>query len=94
MKLIGNRVLITLTKKEDVTASGFVLPNESKGPDSLQVGVVSFVGSGTLNDAGVLKPVSSDIVAGASVLFYYGTSVTIEGKPYLLVNEADIIMVN
>ena len=90
MQLLGNRVLIELSKEETTTPSGFVVV---KDKDQLDVheGTIFSVGTGRANEHGVWQTPS--LVIGQKVLFNYGTSVTIEGKQYIMVNEADVLLV-
>ncbi len=90
VRLLGDRVLLELKKEEEKTTSGFLVKSEKQQGDIFE-GVIVKVGGGKRGKDGEFIPV--DLKENDKVLFNYGQSVKIEGKPYLLVNEADVLMV-
>ena len=90
IRLLGDRVLLEFKKEDEKTSSGFLLKKDKEQGDIFE-GVIVKVGTGKRNNNGELIPV--DLKENDKVLFNYGQSVKIEGKPYLLVNEADVLMV-
>lgn len=91
IKLLGSRVLIEIEKKEEKTASGLLL---SKTPEMGEIMTGRVVAVGLRRNEKNTELVNCDIVAlNDKVMFQYGTSVLYEGKSYLLVNEADVIMI-
>jgi len=90
IKLLGNRVVVELEKKEEKTAGGFVVSKTVEQGD-IMTGKIVAVGRGTKDEDGNFQ--SIEIKEGEKVLFQYGTSILLEGKSYLLVNEADVIAI-
>jgi chaperonin GroES len=84
---LGERVLIEASAKEEMTASGIVLPDSAK--EKPQEGKVVAVGSGALKDG---VRVELEVKEGDLVLFskYAGTEIKYEGKEYLIMKESDI----
>ncbi len=87
---LGSRVLIKATAKEEVTASGIVLP-DTMTKERPQMGEVLAVGPGGLNKDGVMVPVS--VKVGQKVYFakYGPTEIKIDNQEYLVVEEKDIL---
>lgn len=90
VKVLGNRVVVEVEKKETTTASGLVIAKTTDQGDII-TGKIIYVGDGMKNENGISQPM--DVYIGENVLFQYGTSIQLEGKSYLLVNGADIIAV-
>jgi chaperonin GroES len=91
MKPLGDRVVLEPIEKEEVTASGIVLPDSAK--EKPQEGRVVAVGSGRLDDSG--NRVALEVNEGNRVIFskYAGTEVKQGEKEYLIVRESDILAV-
>lgn len=89
IKLLGARVLIELEKKEEKTASGLLL---SKTPEMGEIMNGKVVAVGIKKDEEG-KLVDLMVKLDDKVMFQYGTSILLEGKSYLLVNEADVLMI-
>jgi chaperonin GroES len=89
MRPLDDRVVIERMEAEEKTAGGIVLPDTAK--EKPQKGRVVAVGEGRLLESGKRSPLS--VKKGDSVLFgkYAGTEVTIDGKEYLIIKEADIL---
>lgn len=89
---LANRVLIQATAKEEVTASGIVLP-DTMTKERPQMGEILAVGPGALNKDGVMVPVS--VKVGQKVYFtkYGPTEIKIDNQEYLIVEEKDILAV-
>jgi len=90
IKILGDRVLVEPIIVEEKTNSGFLVKKDKDHGD-IQEGKIVSVGSGKRTSSGDLIEVN--LKTGDKVLFNYGTTVRIEGKSYLLVNEADVLMV-
>ncbi|MCC3377102.1 co-chaperone GroES [Cohnella sp. REN36] len=88
IKPLGDRVLVEASAKEEVTASGIVLPDTAK--EKPQEGVIVAVGSGAVSKDGAR--VALEVSVGDRVLFskYAGTEIKYEGKEYLIMKESDI----
>jgi chaperonin GroES len=91
LKPLGDRVVVKAKPKDEVTASGIVLPDTvSEKP---QEGSVLSVGGGRVLDNG--QRVAMEVKAGDSVLFakYAGTEVKLEGDDYLVIRESDLLAI-
>jgi chaperonin GroES len=92
IKPIGDRVVVEAAPAETKTASGIYIPETAQ--EKPQHGKVVAVGPGRFADlTGNLIPLS--VKAGDKVLYgkFAGQEVTIEGKDYLIMREADIYIV-
>lgn len=89
IKLLGKRVLVEVSREETKTTSGLLISKDKESND-VHEGIIVKVGTGERVD-GIYQPI--DLKEGDKVLLNYGAYVTVEGKPYLLVNEADVLMV-
>jgi chaperonin GroES len=86
IKPIGDRVVVEAAQAEEKTASGLYIPDTAKEKPSQ--GIVVAVGTGKVDEPLTVK-------VGDNVLYgkYAGTEITIEGKEYLIMREADIYAV-
>ena len=91
LKPLGDRVVVKPKPKDEMTASGLVLPDTSS--EKPQEGAVLSVGPGRVLDTG--KRVEMDVKVGDAVLFakYAGTEVKLEGDEYLVIRESDLLAV-
>ena len=91
IKPLADRVLVEPIEKEEVTASGIVLPETAK--EKPQEGLVVAVGPGRLLDDG--KRAAMEVKANDKVLYakYAGTELKRNDKKYLIVKESDILAV-
>ena len=82
-------MLLKPTDKEEVTASGLVLPDTAK--EKPQEGEVIAVGPGRLGDDG--NRVAMEVQKGDTVLYrkYSGTEVKEGDEEFLIVRESDIV---
>ena len=88
IKIIGDRVLVEVEKKEEKTSSGLLLPKAQEIGDIL-TGKVCAVGMPMEGD----KYTWNEVKVGDRIMFQYGTGVILEGKSYLLVNGSDILVI-
>ena len=88
---LGDRVVIRPAQREEVTASGVILPDTAK--EKPQRGTVLAVGPGRLDENG--KRIPLEVSEGAAVLYatYAGTEIKIEGEELLIVSEKDILAI-
>lgn len=88
LKPLGDRVVVEPRPKEEVTASGIVLPEKAK--EKPMQGTVIAVGPGKLENG---SRIPLDVKVGDVVMYnkYAGTEVKYEGKEYLLMRETDIM---
>lgn len=82
-KPLGKRVLLERIEEPTTTASGIIIPDNAK--EKPLSGIVKAV-SAKLEDKGI-------VAKGDKVVFakYAGTELTIDGKPYLVMNIDDIL---
>ena len=92
MKLVplGDRVVLKPIEAEETTASGIVLPGQSK--EKPQQAEVVAVGPGGVVDG---KEVEMQVKAKDKVIYakYAGTEVEIEKQNYIIVKQSDILAV-
>ena len=83
-KPLADRVLIEPAAAEEATASGIIIPDSAK--EKPQKGVVIAVGPGKKEEPTTVK-------VGATVLYgkFSGTDLSIDGKDYMIMREADIL---
>jgi len=86
IKPLADRVLVEPAAAEEKTASGIIIPDTAK--EKPQKGNVIAVGNGKKDEPLTVK-------VGDTVLYgkYAGTEITVEGKEYLIMREADIFAV-
>jgi chaperonin GroES len=92
LKPLGDRLIVEPTEREEVTASGIVLPETAK--EKPQKGKVLAVGPGRRDEEG--KRIPMDVKEGDRVLFakYAGTEVKLEPDHKVLVlKESDILAI-
>ncbi len=92
MKLVplGDKVVIKQLAAEETTASGIVLPGQSK--EKPQQAEVIAVGPGGMIDG---KEVKMEVKEGDQVIYskYSGTEVEIEKETYIIVRQSDILAI-
>lgn len=82
---LHNRVIVTATPPETQTASGIIIPEMAQ--EQQNKGYVMAVGPKVGEDSGVkLQP--GDLVAYGE---YAGSEIEVDGKPYLIMRESDIL---
>ncbi len=82
-KLTGTRVLLKFKKAEQKTEGGIILPG---GPTIIPLqGTVTMIG----------PDVSIEIKVGDEVLYdrFAGTQIELDSEPYLVLDEADILII-
>lgn len=89
LKPLEDRVIVKTVDKEDVTASGIVLPDSAQ--EKPQRGKVIAVGDGVTDKHG--KRIPLDLKKGDEVIYskYGGTEVKIEGEELLIMKVSDIL---
>ncbi|MFN3466211.1 MAG: co-chaperone GroES [Candidatus Brocadiales bacterium] len=89
IKPLDDRIVIERLEAEEKTPGGIVLPDTAK--EKPQKGKVVAVGEGKLLESGKRAPIS--VKKGDCVFFgkYAGTEVTVDGKEYLIMKEADLL---
>ena len=91
LKPLGDRLVVEPKEREEMTASGLILPETAK--EKPQEGEVMATGPGRRDDDG--KRVAMDVSVGDRVLYakYGGTEVKIDGKKLLILKESDVLAI-
>lgn len=91
LKPLGDRLVIEPATREEMTASGIVLPDTAK--EKPHRGTVVAAGEGRRDDDGDRIPM--DVQVGDEVLFakYAGTEFQIDNKDLLILAEKDVLAV-
>jgi len=92
LKPLGDRLIVEPIEKEEVTASGIVLPETAK--EKPQEGKVLAVGPGQRDEEG--KRIPMDVKEGDRVLFakYAGTEVKLpDDRKVLVLKESDVLAI-
>ncbi len=86
IKPLADRVLVEPATAEEKTASGLYIPDTAK--EKPQRGKVVAVGSGK-------KDEPMEVKVGDEVLYgkYSGTEISVDGKEYMMMRQADILAV-
>lgn len=86
IKPLADRVIVEASPAETKTAGGLYIPDTAK--EKPQKGKVVAVGTGKKDEPLTVK-------VGDSVLYgkYAGTEITVDGKDYLIMKEADLFAV-
>ena len=87
---LHDRIVVKRIDAEQKTAGGIIIPDTAK--EKPQQGEVIAVGPGRYEKD---KRVPMDVKVGDKVLYgkYSGTEVTIDGEPYLILRESDVLAV-
>ncbi len=92
LKPLGDRLIVEPIEKEEMTASGIILPETAK--EKPQQGKVLAAGPGRRDEDG--KRIPMDVKEGDRVLFakYAGTPVKLEtDREVLVLKESDILAI-
>jgi chaperonin GroES len=91
LKPLSDRLVVEPKEREEMTASGLILPETAK--EKPQEGEVIAVGPGRRDDDG--KRVAMDVSVGDRVLYakYGGTEIKIDGKKLLILKESDVLAI-
>ena len=86
LKPLADRVLVEPAAAEEKTIGGIIIPDTAT--EKPQKGIVIAAGTGKKDEPMTVK-------AGDTVLYgkYAGTEITVEGKDYLIMREADIFAI-
>ena len=89
LKPLGGHIIIKPLEKEEVTASGIVIP-DTASKEKPQQGEVLAIGPGSLDANG--KRIPMEVKVGDKILFskYSPDEVKIDGEDYLILSEGDI----
>jgi chaperonin GroES len=91
IKPLFDYILVKPTKQDQVTASGIVLPENTK--EKPQVGEVMEVGTGWHNNEGKIFPL--EIKKGQKVVYkkWGGNEVKVNGEEMLLIKQEDVMAI-
>jgi chaperonin GroES len=91
LKPLGDRLVIKPAGREEMTASGIVLPDTAK--EKPQRGTVVAAGEGRRDDDGDRIPM--DVAVGDEVLFakYAGTEFKLNDEELLIIAEKDVLAI-
>ncbi|GAB4416958.1 MAG: co-chaperone GroES [Anaerolineae bacterium] len=91
LRPLGDRVWVEPIEREEMTASGIVLPETAK--EKPMEGRILAVGPGNRKEDGERAPL--DVKVGDKVLFakYAGTELKHNGSKYLIMRESDLLAV-
>jgi len=92
LKPLGDRIVVkVLTREENKTKGGIVLPDTAK--EKPTEGEVKAVGSGKVLDNGQKLPI--EVKVGDHIIFskYAGTEVKIDGDEYVIFSERDVLAI-
>lgn len=92
VKPLGGRVLIKLTKKEDVTKSGIVLP-DTVDKEKKAEGEIVAVGPGKLLESGSRAPMELSIGQKVLIKSWGGDEVKIDDEEYKIFDAEDVLAV-
>ncbi|MFQ6013972.1 MAG: co-chaperone GroES [Anaerolineae bacterium] len=91
LKPLADRVIVEPLEKEEMTATGIVLPETAK--EKPQEGLVLAVGPGRLLDDGKRAPMEVKIDDKVIFAKYAGTEVKINDQKLLILGEKDILAI-
>lgn len=91
LRPVGDKVVVRLLEREEMTAGGLVIPETAK--EKPQEAEVLAVGPGRIDDKGAR--VAIELKEGQRIIFskYSGTEVKYKGEEYLIISEKDILAV-
>jgi chaperonin GroES len=86
---LGDRIVVSPIKREEVTKGGIVLPDTAK--EKPQEGKIIAVGPGKLTDDG--KRLEMEVKKGDKVMYakYAGTEIKIDGEELLILRDSDVL---
>jgi len=92
LRPIGDRLIVKAASKEEVTASGIILP-ETVDKERPEQGVVIAAGPGKVLENGSIAPMR--VKVGDKVVFkkYSPDEVTVNDEEYLVIAESDVLAV-
>ncbi len=92
IKPLGDHILVKQFKKEEVTASGIVLPDTVE-KDKKAEGEVIAVGPGKMLENGQRS--AMEVSAGTKILFkkWGGDEVEVDGEEYKIISQDDVLAI-
>jgi chaperonin GroES len=91
LKLLEDRIVVEPIEREQMTASGIILPETAK--EKPQEGRVLAAGPGRRDEEGERIPM--DVTVGDRILYarYAGAEVKVEGQKLLILRESDVLAI-
>ena len=91
LRPLSDRLVVDPQEKEEMTASGIILPETAK--EKPQKGTVLAAGPGRTDDNG--KRIEMDVKTGDVVLYarFAGTEVKINDRKLLILKESDVLAI-
>lgn len=89
---LGNRVVLRLLKKEEVTKSGIVLP-DTVDKDKKSEGEIVAIGPGKLLENGSISKMEVEVGQKVLVKSWGGDEVEVGGEDYKIFDAEDILAV-
>ena len=89
---LGNRVVLRLLKKEEVTKSGIVLP-DTVDKDKKSEGEIVAIGPGKLLENGSISKMEVEVGQKVLVKSWGGDGVEVGGEDYKIFDAEDILAV-
>lgn len=88
---IGDRIIVTRDKKENMSAGGIHIPETVE--DKPLSGTVLAVGTGSITDAGFPKPMP--FIVGQKVIFgkYNGVELKLDGENVTILRMDDVLCI-
>lgn len=92
LRPLADRLIIAAGKKEEMTASGLLLP-DTASKERPEQGVIIAAGPGRMDDKG--NRIAMSVKVGDKVVFkkYSPDEVEIDEKEYLVISESDVLAV-
>ncbi len=92
LRPLADRLIIEAGKKEEMTASGLVLP-ETSSKERPEQGVIIAAGPGRIDEKG--NRIAMSVKVGDKVVFkkYSPDEVEVDKKEYLIISESDVLAV-
>lgn len=92
VKPLGGRVLVKLTKKEDVTKSGIVLP-DTVDKEKKAEGEIIAIGPGKLLESGSRAPMELSVGQKVLIKSWGGDEVKIDDEEYKIFDAEDVLAI-
>lgn len=92
LRPLADRLIIAAGKKEEMTASGLLLP-DTASKERPEQGVIIAAGPGRMDDKG--NRIAMSVKVGDRVVFkkYSPDEVEVDKKEYLVISESDVLAV-
>ena len=89
--VLGARIVVKETKKEEKTKSGIIVPGREK--ESTNIGKVINVGEGARFEDGTLCPMLVSVGDTVVYAHFAGSPIDVDGTTYIILNERDVLCI-